>query len=97
MEENAGHVKTVLDQILKRLDEQAATSNQRYEVQTAFNAQVSQELHGVRKQIDLTQADVDEARQVALPTSSSARSQFPEQRGAAFGPCPQGAAQDMAG
>jgi hypothetical protein len=39
-------------------------------MQAAFNAQVSQELQSVHKQLDLTQADVDEARRGGSPALS---------------------------
>ena len=60
-EENRG----LLEQILKRLDDSAALGLKRYEEQAAFNAKVSEDFQAVRHQIDLTQADVDDARQLA--------------------------------
>jgi hypothetical protein len=70
LEASGAETKVLLDQILKRLEDGALLSNKRYEEQAAFNAQVSQDLQAVRKQIDLTQADVDEARQVASAVTS---------------------------
>nr|XP_051229269.1 uncharacterized protein LOC127347084 [Lolium perenne] len=68
--------------------------NQRHKEQAAFNTKVSHELQAVRKQIDLTQADVDEARQGASPVGLPAPSQI---AAAAFGAVSQGAQPDVAG
>ncbi|KAM0925233.1 hypothetical protein ACQ4PT_004339 [Festuca glaucescens] len=65
LETSGEQTKALLDQILKQVDDGAVLTNQRYEEQAAFNAQVLQDLQAVRKQIDLTQAEVDEARQAA--------------------------------
>lgn len=85
LEASGEQTKVMLEQILKRLDDGALLHNKRYEEQTAFNAQVSQDLHAVRRQIDLTQADVDEARQVASAGTAppAARAQTADQRAAA--------------
>lgn len=48
----------------------------------------------MRKQLDLTQADVDEAR---LATSSAAQSQLSKQRGGTFAPAAHGAALGATG
>jgi hypothetical protein len=76
MEENAASTKAMLEQILKRLDDQAVVGDQRHEAQATFNTQVSQGLQAVRKQLDLTQADVDEVckatSSAGLPGSSQA-------------------------
>jgi len=81
MEEAAGDTKRMLETIIKRLDDQAVLSEQRHAVQAAFNEQVSQDLHGVRKQLEVTQADVDEARLAVSPSGSAAtaRSHLTEQ------------------
>jgi hypothetical protein len=72
MAQSSEHTQSMLEQILKRLDDQAAVGTQRHEAQAAFNTQVSHELQGVRKQLEITQADVDEARQAVFPSGSSA-------------------------
>ena len=65
MEASSAETKTLLDQILKRLDESMVVGNKRHEDQVTFNTTVTQDLRALRHQIDLTQADVDEARQAA--------------------------------
>jgi hypothetical protein len=80
MEENALATKAMLEQILKRLDDQIVVSDQRYEAQAAFNTQVSQDLQSVRKQLDLTQVDVDEARKASSSAVPPAASQATETR-----------------
>ncbi|KAK1561370.1 hypothetical protein QYE76_007518 [Lolium multiflorum] len=73
VEASGEQTKMMLAQILKRLDDIAALSKQRYEEQAAFNAQVSQDLQACRKQIDLTQGDVDEVRQAASAARAAYR------------------------
>lgn len=67
VEDSAAQTQSMLEKILKRLDDQAVLSEKRHKDQSTFNAQVSLELQNVRKQLDLTQADVDEARRVTTP------------------------------
>jgi hypothetical protein len=90
MAQSSEHTQSMLEQILKRLDDQAAVGTQRHEAQAAFNTQVSHELQGVRKQLEITQADVDEARQAVFPSGSSAP--ISEQRNTALAPSPRAAA-----
>ena len=65
MDANATQVTTMLDGILKRLDEQMVAADKRYEEQQAFNSTLSKELQGVQKQLDLTQKEVDATRKEA--------------------------------
>ncbi|XP_071680988.1 uncharacterized protein [Lolium perenne] len=72
LEASGVETKALLDQILKRLDDGAALTSKRYDEQVAFNATVAHDLQVMRKQLDLTQADVDEARQVVSTVVASA-------------------------
>ncbi|KAK1614623.1 hypothetical protein QYE76_020140 [Lolium multiflorum] len=85
--EASGAETRILDQILKRLDDSAALANKRYEEKVSFNTVVSQDLQAVRKQIDLTQADVEEACHAASVVTAPAmgRPQAGEHRAAAVG------------
>lgn len=80
-------MKAMLEQIMKRMDDNVALGTKRYEEQRAVNAQIAQDLHACRKQIDLTQADVDEARQAASTVTSPTmvRSHAVDHRAAAAG------------
>ena len=60
MEENAGQVTSMLDAILKRLDEQMALSNKRYDEQIAFRVETTKGMQNFQKQLYLTQKEVDE-------------------------------------
>lgn len=53
----------MLQALLKRFDETTLASDKQREAQIAFNTQVSADLAHIRKQLDLTQADIDEVRQ----------------------------------
>jgi hypothetical protein len=68
LDTSGAETRALLDQILKRLDDGAALGLKRYDEQAAINATVSQELQAMRKQIDLTQSDVDEARHASATT-----------------------------
>jgi hypothetical protein len=85
LETSGEQTHAMLAQIMKRLDDGALLSNQRHDKQAAFNAQVSLELQAFRKQMDLTQADVDQARHAASAVTSlpAARSQVGDPRAAA--------------
>ncbi|XBI12028.1 hypothetical protein VPH35_138958 [Triticum aestivum] len=63
MSESTGELKTMLQALLKRFDETPLASDKQREAQIAFNTQVSTDLTHIRKQLDLTQADIDEVRQ----------------------------------
>lgn len=82
MDDNTSTLKSLMESILKRLDEQKLDSDKLLEAQVAFNTQVSQDLRSLSKQIDLTQADVDEARK------SMERSPSPHGSGTVFNPPP---------
>ena len=73
MEENVGQVMTMLEGIIKRLDGQATIGNKRHEDQLAFNAEIAKDVQSMKKQLDLTQKEVDETRKAAAtpPTPSA--------------------------
>nr|XP_051225897.1 uncharacterized protein LOC127343754 [Lolium perenne] len=85
LETSGAEMKVMLEQIMRRLDDGVEVSNKRHDEQIAFNAQVARDLQACRKQIDLTQADVDEVRQAAATMTSptAARSQVGDQHAAA--------------
>ncbi|XP_071683315.1 uncharacterized protein [Lolium perenne] len=85
LETSGAEMKVMLEQIMRRLDDGVEVSNKRHDEQIAFNAQVARDLQACRKQIDLTQADVDEVRQGAatMTSQTAARSQLGDQRAAA--------------
>ena len=99
MEENSGHLKSLLEQVIKRFDDQAVLTDKRHEDQTTFNAKVALELQSIRKQLDLTHADVDEARQAAAPGMSptAAQSQISDARGTVLTAAPLGARSGSSG
>lgn len=70
MDDNTNSLKSMLETILSRLDEQKLDNDKRLEAQVAFNAQVSQDLRNLAKQVDLTQANIDKTRK-ALEQSPS--------------------------
>ena len=72
MVENSGQVRSLLEDIIKRLDGQAALGEKRYEEQQSFNSGLSKEIQGVQKQLDLTQKEVDETRQEAASATTAA-------------------------
>jgi hypothetical protein len=82
---SGAETRALLDQILKLLDDGAVLGLKRHDEQAAFNAQVSQELQAVRRQIDLTQAAVDEARHAAATVTapSAPQAQAMDHRAAA--------------
>ncbi|XBH95737.1 hypothetical protein VPH35_086252 [Triticum aestivum] len=82
MDDNTNTLKSLLKSIVTRLDEQKLDSDKRLEAQVAFNTQVSQDVRNLSKRIDLTQADVDEARK-SMECSPS-----PRGSGAVFNPPP---------
>ncbi|XP_020184893.1 uncharacterized protein [Aegilops tauschii subsp. strangulata] len=71
MTESTGELKTMLQALLKRFDETTLASDKQREAQIAFNTQVSADLAHIRKQLDLTQADIDEVRQQQRELSPS--------------------------
>ena len=72
MAESTGELKTMLQALLQRFDETTLAGDKQHEAQIAFNTQVSADLAHIRKQLDLTQADVDEVRQQRESPSSPA-------------------------
>jgi hypothetical protein len=67
---SGAETRALLDQILKLLDDGAVLGLKRHDEQATFNAQVSQELQAVQRQIDLTQAAVDEAHHTAATVTA---------------------------
>ena len=67
MTETTDKMQGLLKTILRRLDDSQRTADERHQAQVAYNDQVSTELKHLAKQIDLTQADVDEARKSPPP------------------------------
>lgn len=53
----------MLSSLLTRFDESKIAGDKQTEAQLAFNKQVTVDLAHLRRQVDLTQADVDEVRQ----------------------------------
>lgn len=70
MDDNTNSLKSLMETILSRLDEQKLDNDKRLEAQVAFNTQVSQDLRTLSKQVNLIQADIDETRK-ALERSPS--------------------------
>ena len=77
MEEGNAHIAKMLDSLLTKLDEQTALHDKQLEAQIAFNTQVSQDLRSLAKQVDLTQADVDETRKALERSPSPSESHSP--------------------
>uniref|UniRef100_A0A453EG05 Retrotransposon gag domain-containing protein n=1 Tax=Aegilops tauschii subsp. strangulata TaxID=200361 RepID=A0A453EG05_AEGTS len=63
MSETSGEIKSLLESLLTRFEASQITAAKHVEAQLAFNEQVSSDLTHLRRQMDLTQADVDEVRQ----------------------------------
>ena len=74
MTETTDKMQGLLETILRRLDDHQKTADERHHAQVAYNDQVSNELKHLAKQIDLTQADVDEARKSPPPVDPAATS-----------------------
>ncbi|KAI4981497.1 hypothetical protein ZWY2020_021989 [Hordeum vulgare] len=62
MSETSVVIKSLLESLLKRVVVGQLTADKHVEAQLAFNEQVSSDLAHLRKQVDLTEADVDEVR-----------------------------------
>lgn len=75
VEESERNVQAMLARILQRLDDQVVLGDKRYEEQTSFNAKVSQELLGIRKQMEVTAAEVDEVRRGGSTSHSTGPTQ----------------------
>ena len=89
MAESSGQVKTLLEDIITRLDAQAATSEKRHEDQLTFNAQISTDLASFRKQLVLTQNDVDDTRKALSASPASAASVGSDRRAVSLTTSPQ--------
>ena len=72
MTETTDKMQGLVETILRRLDDHQKTADERHHAQVAYNDQVSNELKHLAKQIDLTQADVDEARKSPPPVDPAA-------------------------
>ncbi|XP_044326440.1 uncharacterized protein [Triticum aestivum] len=70
MDEGNSNITKLLESLLAKMDEQKATHDKQIEVQAAFNAQISQDVRGLARQIDLTQADVDATRKTVEGSAS---------------------------
>ena len=62
MAESSEELKSMLSSLLTPLDESKLTGDKQAEAQIASNKQVCVDLANLRRQVDLTQADVDEVR-----------------------------------
>ena len=65
MSETTDKLQNLLELVIHRLDGSQKTADERHQAQLSYNEQVSTKLKHLSKQIDLTQADVDEARKAA--------------------------------
>lgn len=68
------HITSMLESLLAKFDDQKALQDKQLEAQNAFNAQISQDLSNLAKQIDLTQANVDAAHEAVKGAASPSRS-----------------------
>lgn len=64
------HITSMLESLLAKFDDQKALQDKQLEAQNAFNAQISQDLSNLAKQIDLTQANVDAAHEAVKGAAS---------------------------
>lgn len=71
MDEGNTNITKMLESLLAKIDDQKATHEKRIELQAAFNAQISQEMRGLARQLDLTQADLDLTRKTTEGSSPS--------------------------
>lgn len=72
MEESSRNLTMLMEQLLNPFDDQQAVTDKRFKAQSSFNEQVSQDLKNLGKQIELMQADLDEALMAASPGAASA-------------------------
>ncbi|XP_048565404.1 uncharacterized protein LOC125545493 [Triticum urartu] len=70
MDEGNSNITKMLESLLAKMDEQKAVHDKQIEIQAAFNAQISQDVRGLSRQIDLTQADVDATRKTVEGSAS---------------------------
>ena len=70
MDEANNNITKMLESLLAKMDEQKVAHDKQIEVQAAFNAHISQDVRGLARQIDLTQADVDATRKTVEGSAS---------------------------
>ena len=70
MSESTEELKSMMQALMTHFDETKLAGDKHREAQIVFNTQVSSDLAHLRKQLDLTQADVDEVRQQRDPPPS---------------------------
>ncbi|KAI4992515.1 hypothetical protein ZWY2020_057400 [Hordeum vulgare] len=71
MEQQTSNLTTLMEKLLESFAEEKIKAGKSVEVHAAFNQQVSHELQSLSKQIDLTQAEVDDVRKGASTSASS--------------------------
>ena len=71
MDEGNTNITKMLETLLAKIDDQKMAHEKQIELQAAFNAQISQEMRGLSRQLDLTQADLDLTRKTAEGSSPS--------------------------
>ena len=54
MDESTSNITKMFESLLTKMDEQKAIHDKQIEIQAAFNAQISQDVRGLARQIDLT-------------------------------------------
>ncbi|KAE8811115.1 hypothetical protein D1007_12110 [Hordeum vulgare] len=65
------NITKLLESLITKVDEQKLFHNKQIEIQAAFNNQFFEELHGLAKQIDLTQANIALTRKMVERSSST--------------------------
>ena len=70
MDESTSNITKMLESLLNKMDEQKAIHDKQIEIQAAFNAQISQDVRSLSRQINLTQADVDATRKTVEGSAS---------------------------
>ena len=71
MEENAAKFARMFEDIVTRLDGQAVEANKLHEAQIEFNTTISKKFQGFQKEINQTQKELDETRQMATHNTAS--------------------------
>ncbi|XBI72477.1 hypothetical protein VPH35_066426 [Triticum aestivum] len=74
MDEGNTNITKMLETLLARIDDQKVAHEKQIELQAAFNAQISQEMRGLSRQLDLTQADLDLTRKTVEGSASQSGS-----------------------
>ena len=70
MDEGNTNITKMLETLLARIDDQKVAHEKQIELQAAFNAQISQEMRGLPRHLDLTQADLDLTRKMVEGSAS---------------------------